>query len=134
MKKKKQMRTPDKSWLDLRQTKIFQNFFRGFLELLQKRLQRIEVKGKLEYSYYTCGKPHDKRNPDWKPWQYLWDYCELTGYDFFETRDMIEERIGRKLHCECELVRDDKSLRRMELERMFGVDFGAPGRKELDVV
>ena len=134
MKKKKQMRTPDKTWLDLRQTDIFQKFFKGLLELLQNSLQQIEVKGKLEYSYYTCGQIHDRSNPGFQPWKHLWAYCERTGYDFFEARDMIEERIGRKLTCECELLRDDKSRRRMELESLFGVDFGALGRKELDVV
>jgi len=29
----------------------------------------------------------------------------MEGYDFFEARDMFEERIGRKLDCECELLR-----------------------------
>ena len=47
---------------------------------------------------------------------------------------MIENRIGWEFICGCELLRKDKALRRMELERMFGVDFGAPGRKELDIV
>ena len=52
-----------------------------------------------------------------------------TGYDFFVARDIIFERLGRKLVCECEMLRDDKKLRRLELERMFGVDFGESGRK-----
>jgi hypothetical protein len=36
-----------------------------------------------------------------------------------------EPRMGRKLVCECEMIRDDEKRRRMELEGMFGVDFGA---------
>jgi hypothetical protein len=32
--------------------------------------------------------------------------CLETGYDYLEARDMIEERIGRKLICECELFRN----------------------------
>ena len=56
----------------------------------------------------------------------LWDYCDRTGYDFYVVRDVIFERIGRKLVCKCELLRDDEKRRRMELEKMFGVDFGGP--------
>ena len=52
-----------------------------------------------------------------------------TGYDFFVARDIIFERLGRKLVCECEMLRDDKKHRRMELESMFGVDFGESGSK-----
>ena len=50
------------------------------------------------------------------------------------ARDIIFERLGRKLNCECEMLRDDKELRRLELERMFGVDFGESGRRGLDLV
>ena len=57
-----------------------------------------------------------------------------TGYDFFVVRDIIFERIGRKLICECEMLRDDKKHRRIELERIFGVDFGEPGGRGLELV
>jgi len=50
------------------------------------------------------------------------------------VRNIIFERIGRKLVCECEMVRDDEKLRRMELERIFGVDFGGPGGRGLELV
>ena len=50
------------------------------------------------------------------------------------ARDIIFERLGRKLNCECEMLRDDEKLRRLELERMFGVDFGESGRRGLDLV
>jgi len=45
---------------------------------------------------------------------------------------MIFERIGRKLECECELLRNDDDLRRRELEA-FGVDFGEPGKREVGI-
>jgi len=33
-------------------------------------------------------------------------FCHKEGkYGFYEARDMIEERIGRKLGCECELLK-----------------------------
>jgi len=64
----------------------------------------------------------------------LWDYCERAGYDFYVVRDIIFERIGRKLVCECEMLRDDEKRRRMELEGIFGVDLGGPGRRGLELV
>ena len=64
----------------------------------------------------------------------LWDYCEKTGYDFYVVRDILFERIGRKLVCECEMLRDDEKRRRMELEKMFRVDFGEKGARELGLV
>jgi hypothetical protein len=26
------------------------------------------------------------------------------GYDFYETKDLIDEQIGRRLMCECEIL------------------------------
>jgi hypothetical protein len=64
----------------------------------------------------------------------LWDYCERTGYDFYVVRDIIFERLGRKLVCECEMLQDNMKRRRMELVKMFGVDFGGPGDRGLELV
>ena len=52
----------------------------------------------------------------------------------FMWSDIIFERIGRKLVCECEMLRDDEKRRRMELKGMFGVDFGGPGGRGLELV
>ena len=68
----------------------FNKFFRGLTEYLKGKLQRIEVKGKFSYEQYTCGQMHDRRNPDWKAWKYLWDYCEEVGFDPFAAKDEIE--------------------------------------------
>ena len=89
--------------------------------------------GKERYRYYTCAQEHDCRNPAWKPFQHLMWYCQESGYDFYEALDMIEERIGRKLICECQLLSDDKEIRRRDLERTFGVDFGVAGNRNVDV-
>ena len=62
------------------------------------------------------------------------DYCERTGYDFYVVRDIIFEQLDRKLVCECEKLRDDEKRRRMELEYIFGVDFGGPGGQGLELV
>jgi hypothetical protein len=131
----KDIRTPDHTWLILRKEPNFQKFFKGYIELMQKKFKEIKVHGNnYSYSYYTCGQPHDRRNPEWKPFRHLWDYCERTGYDFFEVRDMLEERIGYKVTCECQLLEDNKERRRMELTRVFGIDFGEPGNRDVDVV
>ena len=54
---------------------------------------------------------------------------------FFAVKDIIEDRIGRKFICECQLLRDDRAKRRLELERIYGVDFsGMFGQRDFDVV
>ena len=125
--------TPDKTWLDLNQPHIFQPFFAGYLDLLQKKLPKVEVKGSTNYSYYCCGQDHYRRNPNWKPWHHLEWYCDKTRYDFSEARDMIFERIGRKPDCECELLKNDDEIRRHELKAL-GVDIGKPGKRDFGVL
>ncbi len=131
----KEMRTSDMTYLALKVESSFQKFFKGYIELLQKKFKEIEVRGNnYSYTYRTCGQIHDPRNPEWKPFQHLWGYCERTRYDFFEVRNMLEERIGHKVTCECQLIEDDRERRRRELTRVFGVDFGEPGNRSVDVV
>ena len=60
-------------------------------------------------------------------------YCYRTGDYFNVAKSMIEDRLGRRLICECQILNDERAIRRKELEK-FGVDFGTPGRKELDLV
>jgi hypothetical protein len=127
--------TPDMTYLKLSVESNFQKFFQGYIELLKKKFKQIEVQGNnYTYSYYSCGQTHDSRNPAWKPFKYLWDYCERTGYDFFEVREIIFDRIGYKVVCECKLSGNDRERRRMELTRVFGVDFGEPENRGIDVV
>jgi hypothetical protein len=127
--------TPDLTYLKLSVESNFQEFFKGYIRLLEKKFEQVEVHGdNYSYSYWTCGLIHHPQNPDWKPFKHLWNYCERTGYDFFEVRDLIEERIGHKMTCECQLVDGGKARRRLELERTFGVDFGEPGKRGVDVV
>jgi hypothetical protein len=102
------IRTADHTWMILNQMPNFQQFFRGYLEILKFNLQQVSVigsDGKERYRYYTCGQEPDCRNPAWKPFQHLMRYCERERLDFYEARDLIEEKIGRKLGCECELFR-----------------------------
>ena len=100
--------TPDHTYLRLRQDEYFQPFFRRYLELLKPHLKRIQVmdsNGHFHHSYLTCGQDHDRRNPEWKPFQILERHCLEEGYDFYEALDMVQERIGRKLICKCELLK-----------------------------
>ena len=101
--------TADHTWLRFRQDEYFQPFFREYLELLKSNLKQVQVmdhNGNLHHSYYTCGQDHDRRNREWKPFQLLERHCEAFGYDFLEAKDMVEDRVGRKLTCECELLRN----------------------------
>ena len=73
---------PDKTWVDLGQKPNFEKFIKAYFDLLQKKLQQVEGKGNdHSYSYYTCGKPHDPRNPEWKQFKILWQLCKKNGYD-----------------------------------------------------
>jgi hypothetical protein len=100
---------PDKTWTDLAQEQIFQKFMKEYIDLLQKRLKKIEVKGdSSNYSYLTCGHLHTRQNPEWKPFKYLSQICKKYDYDPFIAQDLIEERIGRRLECECEILKNDK--------------------------
>ena len=116
--------------------KYFTNSLRDYLVILQNKLFKQEVIGhNYTDSYYTCGQPHDPRNPKWKPFQHLEQYCERTRFDFLTVKDIIEDRIGRKFKCECQLLRDDRARRRFELERIYGVDFsGMSGQRDFDIV
>jgi len=101
------IRTADHTWMILNQMPNFQQFFRGYLEILKATLQQVSVMGqdgKERYRYYTCGQDHDRRNPNWKPFKLLTQYCRKHGLDDYEALEMIEDRIGRQLVCECELV------------------------------
>ena len=106
----------------------FKKFFRGLTEYLKSKLHRVEVKGKFSYEQYTCGQMHDRRNPVWKPWQHLWEYCEKVEFDPFAAKDAIEDRLDRTLVCECEILDEPTENRRKALANAFGADLGEPGR------
>ena len=127
---------PDSTWTDLDQEPIFQKFMKEYIDLLQNSLTKIEVKGdSYSTSHYTCNQSHDPRNPSWRPFKLLSKICKKYNYDSLIARDIIEDRIGRKFQCECQLLRDDRARRRFELKKMFGVDFsGMSGQKDFDII
>ena len=121
-------------FIDLYKPGRFQEFFKRFIEFLQKNLQKRQIVGHNQsYTIYTCGQPHDPRNPDWEPFKILKKYCDRTGDHFDVAKSMIEDHLGRRLICECQILNDERAIRRMELEK-FGVDFRTPGRRALDLV
>jgi len=135
MPRRKKTLTNHQTWKELDGKDSFQQFFKDFLGLLQNKLIKRQVIGhNYKYSYFSCGQTHDRRNREWKPFHNFEWFCQKHRYDFDAVKDMIEERIGRKLLCECELLHDERSMRRRELERIFGVDFGGPDGREFDIV
>lgn len=115
--------SPDATYLELNNPGEFQRFFRGYIDLLKIKFQRINVGGSGHY-YFTCGEIHDRCNHNWNPFGHLWSYAERKQLDFYVVKDLIEEHLGRELECECEILRDEKAIRRRELQKQFGVDLG----------
>jgi hypothetical protein len=72
---------------------------------------------------YTCGQIHDRMNPNWKPFQYLERYCLQEGLDDFEVRDFLKEYLHRWIICECQILIDEKGMRKRDLMMQLGMDF-----------
>jgi hypothetical protein len=107
---------PDSTWTDLDQEPIFQKFMQEYLDLLQNNLTKVKVKGDSYItSYYTCGQPHDPLNPFWQPFRLLSQICKKYNYDSLIARDIIEERIHKRLECECQILGNQPQNRRMDL-------------------
>jgi len=106
----------------------FKKFFKGLSDYLKSKLQRVEVIGKFSYEQFTCGQMHDRRNPEWRKLENLWKYCKKTEFDPFAARDAIEERLGVKLECDCQIINNEVENRRKALANAFGADLGEPGR------
>jgi hypothetical protein len=103
-------------------------FLLAYLDLLKKTLEIEEVKGdSYEYSYYTCGQAHDRHNPNWKPFGILEKCCKKSRLIPLAIKEIIEEQLGKKIICECEILSDPKEVKRKRLSAAFGVDFAEPG-------
>ena len=105
----------------LQNEKNLTKFLNDLQQILKKKFQKITVAG--GDSYYSCGQLHDRRNYNWKPFQHLERFCEKRGLDDFGVRDALEEYLGRKLACECQILYDEREIRKKDLMRVFGVDF-----------
>ena len=123
----------DATYLELSKPGEFQKLFLGLIDLLKRKLQRKKV-GSSGHYYFSCGEIHDRCNKNWDPFVNLWFYAERKQLDFYVVKDLIEEHLGRELECECEILGDKKAIRRRELQKQFGVDFGVPGERGVEIV
>ena len=106
---------PDSTWTDLDQEPIFQKFMKEYLDLLHNNLTKIKVKGDSYItSHYKCRQAHDPRNPSWQPFKLLSQICKKYNYDPLIARDIIEEKIHKRLECECQILGNQSQNRRME--------------------
>jgi hypothetical protein len=96
------------------------NFISEFRQILKDNFQVITIEGE---ERYTCGQEHTRENPDWEPFKHFEPYCLEKGLDDFEVRDFLEEYLGRPIICECDILIDQRELRKRDLARYFGMDF-----------
>jgi hypothetical protein len=95
----------------------------------------VELKGNLRAtSYYTCGEGHDPKSRNYKPFKHLEAYCKKEGLNAAGIRDTIENAIWRRVECECEILNDEKEVKRRKLWVACGMDFGESGKRDMDVV
>ena len=94
---------------------------RDYRRILTENFQKVRIKCGKEYS--SCGQGHDPRNWNWKSWEHLKRLCRNQGLDDFAVRNILEEHLGRNLECECQVLYDERALRKDALIRQFGVDF-----------
>ena len=77
-----------------------------------------------------------ERNPNWKNPSSLLCGITVSGPDMISLWPGISYLSDSTVNwvCECEILKNDEKLRRLELERMFGVDFGEPGKRGVDLI
>lgn len=124
------MLTSYMTWLKLHSESHFNTFFEGLKEYLRSKLLLIKIEG--VHPYYSCGADYHHRSVlNWKPFKHFENYCQVRGYDDIAVKELIEEKLQRKINCECELVNDCESDRRDRLRRSFGIDLGGPGGEDV---
>lgn len=122
----------DKSRIEIQKKEVFHRFMSAYLERLKKSLIKKTIIGRGEFTYYSCGQDHDRRNPAWKPFDNLEKLCKKHGYDPLFVRCLLEENLGRTLACECEVLTDPNDLKKRRL-MSAGVDLES-GRKEMEIL
>lgn len=132
----KRIREAHETWKYLSIEENFEQFMKEFLPHLRNNLTLIKVHNDNDsYEYYSCGQPHDPRNSAWRPFQIMETFCRKNKCDFEVVKSMIETRLFKlKLKCECEILTNSNDLRRRGLQHVFGLDFGEPGKRELNII
>jgi hypothetical protein len=57
-----------------------------------------------------------------QPFENLEAYCIGHGFCYLEVRELIFEKTGQKIICECELLTNPEADKRNRLRRSFGID------------
>ena len=114
-------RTAHGTYLYFAEPGVLEIFMRDYRRILTENFQKVSIEGGGEY--WSCGQDHDPRNWNWKPWQHLERLCRKQGLDDLSVRDILFEHLGRELDCECQVLFDERELRKDALKRQFGVDF-----------
>jgi hypothetical protein len=132
----KPMRSVHKTWADLSSDEIFHKFFKGFLELLQMKHSKREIIGhNYTDSYYTLWPTSWYAQSEMEALSTSWTILRANQVRFSYSKRYNRGSYRRKFKCECQLLGDDRSRRRFELERIYGVDFsGMSGQGDFDVV
>ena len=73
---------------------------------------------------------HHRSISGWKPFKNFIIFCNNKGYHCFVVKELLEEKLKRKIICECEIVNDVEAIKRARLQRSFGIDFGEPPGRE----
>ena len=118
---KPKMRTADGTWLYLNRDNNLQKFILKFQQYLKKKLPAKKLPDGSEF--YDCGRNHRWPGSGFKPFQHLEVFCEKKGLDDYEVRDMLEDHFDREIVCECQILNDEREIRKEALRRQFGTDF-----------
>jgi hypothetical protein len=109
----------------------FKEFFESYIAILKEKLKQIKLPNTGDF--YTCDEPHNWLNYHWEPFFHLSWFCDSDQLDFSEFKNMIEEHQGQEMVCECRILNYALELRRKELTRISGIDFGERGKRGVDV-
>lgn len=66
--------------------------------------------------------------------KHLEAYCKKKGLNAAGIRDTIENALWRSVDCECQILNEEKEVKRKKLWVAFGMDFGESGKRDTDVV
>lgn len=89
----------------------------GLKKYLKSKLTLTTINN---FEYYSCGhEAHDPSDPGWEPFKNYEKYFQEKGYNDLIFREIMEERLGKKLICECEILNDLESVKLARL-RSFG--------------
>jgi hypothetical protein len=91
-----------------------ETFMRNYRQNLMDNFQRVRIEGGGEY--WTCGQDYDPRNWNYKSWHHLEKLCPGKGLYDFALRDILSEHLGRKLERECQVLYDERELRKRPLK------------------